>query len=128
MARETVIIPAEKPTRPKRSKSIAPEIPTKARLAIAEAVIRGDALASLELLGLPVRTINMLEHSRYQITTLEDLLNCRREQLLEIRNFGKGSLTQVFDCLARYDQLATCSTAPSSTGPSSTGPRPTQPR
>ena len=76
-------------------------------MAISKAVIRGDALANLELLGLSVRTINMLEHSCYQITTLEDLLNCRREDLMEIPNFGRGSLQQVFDCLARYDQLET---------------------
>jgi DNA-directed RNA polymerase alpha subunit len=91
----------------KRAKADAPDIPQKARVAIAEAVVRGDALANLELLGLPVRTINMLEYSRYQITKLEDLLNCRREDLLEIPNFGRGSLQQIFECLARYDQLET---------------------
>ena len=81
-------------------------IPHEARVAITQGVKRGDALAELEYLGLPVRTINMLECSKYQITTLEHLLSLRREDLLEIPNFGQGTLDKVMDCLSRYDQLA----------------------
>ena len=81
------------------------DIPRKAQIAIADGVQRGDAVAELEYLGLPVRTINILEESKYQITRLEDLLGRRRDELLEIPNFGENTLGELLDCLSRYNRL-----------------------
>jgi len=80
-------------------------VPEPAQKAIAQGVKRGDAVAELEYLGLPVRTINMLEHSKYQITRLDQLMSRRREELLEIPNFGQNTLTELLDCLSRYNEL-----------------------
>ena len=81
------------------------EILREAQIAIAQGVRQGDAVAELEYLGLPVRTINMLENSRFQITSLEDLVTRSRDELLEIPNFGKNGLHELLKCLSRYDQL-----------------------
>ena len=82
-------------------------IPPLARRALAEGVRRDDAVAELEYLGLSVRTINLLENSRFGITKLEELLNLQRDELLTIPNFGASGLTEVMDCLGRYHELDT---------------------
>jgi DNA-directed RNA polymerase subunit alpha len=50
-------------------------------------------------LGLSVRTINCLEERG--IRTVEDLLNCRREDLLAISNFGEKTLEDVYQALEK---------------------------
>lgn len=47
--------------------------------------------------GLKVRTCNMLEEGG--ILTVEDLLNKRPKQLLEIPNFGEKTLVEVYQML-----------------------------
>jgi DNA-directed RNA polymerase alpha subunit len=81
------------------------EISQEARLAIARGVKRGDPIAELEYLGLSVRHINLLENSKFQITWLEQLVSLRREELLEIPNFSSNMLSDVLECLARYNKL-----------------------
>jgi DNA-directed RNA polymerase subunit alpha len=57
-----------------------------------------DALSmSTAELGLPVRTTNCLEQRG--IFTVGDLLNCRREDLLKISNFGQKTLEEVYRAL-----------------------------
>jgi len=48
-------------------------------------------------IGLSVRTTNCLEERG--IFTVEDLLNCTREDLLSISNFGEKTLEEVFKAL-----------------------------
>ena len=49
-------------------------------------------------LGLNTRTINFLE--RKDILTVRSLLQCTAKELLEINNFGKKSLEEVYKALA----------------------------
>lgn len=53
---------------------------------------------SLAEVHLPVRIINFLEARA--IYSIEQLLNCPREQLLAIPNLGDKGLEQIFDALA----------------------------
>lgn len=48
-------------------------------------------------LNLPVRTVNFLEDDG--VLLVEDLLNCTRDRLLAIPNFGEKALEQVFNAL-----------------------------
>ena len=50
-------------------------------------------------LGLSVRTTNCLDEQG--ICTIGDLLGCRREDLLQIANFGEKTLEDVFCALER---------------------------
>jgi DNA-directed RNA polymerase alpha subunit len=81
------------------------EISEEARRAIARGVKRGDPIAELEYLGLPVRHINLLENSKFHLTWLEQLVNLQREELLEIPNFSANMVGEVLQCLARYNKL-----------------------
>ena len=60
-------------------------------------------------IGLSVRTTNCLEERG--IFTVRDLLNCDRQDLLSISNFGEKTLEEVFQALeaigfSRYRQHA----------------------
>jgi DNA-directed RNA polymerase subunit alpha len=50
-------------------------------------------------IGLPLRVVNYLQQR--QLFTVNDLLHCRREELLRIPNFAGKTLEQVYRCLAR---------------------------
>ena len=60
-----------------------------------------DLAAKLEMstaeIGLSVRTTNCLEERG--IFTVNDLLNCTREDLLSISNFGEKTLEEVYKAL-----------------------------
>jgi DNA-directed RNA polymerase subunit alpha len=49
-------------------------------------------------IGLSVRTTNCLEEKG--IFTVQDLLNCTRDDLLSISNFGEKTLEEVYSSLA----------------------------
>ena len=49
-------------------------------------------------LGMSVRTKNRLEENG--IPTVQDLLNCTRDRLLAISNFGDTALAEVYRALA----------------------------
>ncbi len=51
-------------------------------------------------IGLAVRTTNCLEERG--IFTVDDLLNCKREDLLSISNFGEKTLDEVYSALERF--------------------------
>jgi len=51
-------------------------------------------------IGLAVRTTNCLEERG--IFTVDDLLNCKREDLLSISNFGEKTLDEVYAALERF--------------------------
>ena len=88
-----------------RAEDLTFDIPMEARIAISQGVTSGDAVAELEYLGLTVRTINILESSKLQITSLEQLVSHRPQDLLEIPNFGSHGLREVMASLARYHEL-----------------------
>jgi DNA-directed RNA polymerase subunit alpha len=48
-------------------------------------------------IGLAVRTTNCLEERG--VFTVDDLLNCKREDLLSISNFGEKTLEEVYKAL-----------------------------
>ncbi|MDO5582247.1 MAG: DNA-directed RNA polymerase subunit alpha C-terminal domain-containing protein [Planctomycetia bacterium] len=50
-------------------------------------------------IGLSVRTTNCLDEQG--ITSVEDLLNCNRADLLSIPNFGEKTLEEVYAALER---------------------------
>ncbi|HLA86217.1 MAG TPA: DNA-directed RNA polymerase subunit alpha C-terminal domain-containing protein [Thermoguttaceae bacterium] len=52
-------------------------------------------------IGLSVRTTNCLEERG--IFTVQDLLNCSREDLLAISNFGEKTLEEVYKALEGID-------------------------
>lgn len=78
------------------------QISREARTAIARGIQRDDAVAEMEMLGLSLRTINILEDSRFQIVRLSELVSLQQNQLLEISNFGEHGLHELMDCLSRY--------------------------
>jgi DNA-directed RNA polymerase alpha subunit len=78
------------------------QISQEARVAISRGVQRDDAVAEMEMLGLSLRTINILEESRFQIVRLSELVSFQRNQLMEISNFGEHGLHELMDCLSRY--------------------------
>jgi DNA-directed RNA polymerase subunit alpha len=51
-------------------------------------------------IGLTVRTTNCLEEKG--VFTVEDLLNCTRDDLLSISNFGEKTLEEVFAALEKH--------------------------
>ncbi|MBN1909168.1 MAG: DNA-directed RNA polymerase subunit alpha [Pirellulales bacterium] len=56
-------------------------------------------------IGLSVRTTNCLEERG--IFTVQDLLNCTREDLLSISNFGEKTLEEVYKALEGIDLYRT---------------------
>lgn len=86
-------------------KKSLPHIPLEARQALSEAVKRSDGIAELELLGLPVHTIAVLEQSDYEFVYLEEILQVSPYDLLGISNFSWLSLYQLFTALSRYHEL-----------------------
>ncbi len=54
---------------------------------------------SMAEIGLSVRTTNCLDEQG--ISTVADLLRCKRSDLLNIPNFGEKTLEEVFDALER---------------------------
>lgn len=80
-------------------------IPYEARVAITQGVTRDEPVADLQYLGLAPRNINILENSKYQITTLKQLVSRKREELLDIPTLGANGVSQLLQCLARYHEL-----------------------
>ncbi|MDO5552720.1 MAG: DNA-directed RNA polymerase subunit alpha C-terminal domain-containing protein [Planctomycetia bacterium] len=64
---------------------------------------RQDLVRRLQMstaeIGLTVRTTNCLDEQG--ISTVEDLLRCRRADLLAIANFGEKTLEEVYGALER---------------------------
>ena len=72
---------------------------SRTRIPLPQADLRRKRFAEvLELpvaqLNLPVRTVNFLEDDG--VLLVKDLLNCTRDRLLGIPNFGEKALEQVF--------------------------------
>lgn len=60
---------------------------------------------SLAQLGLPPRTINTIENRMPHVQTVEDLLQCKREDLLALPNFGDKTLEDIYTRLAEIGFL-----------------------
>jgi DNA-directed RNA polymerase alpha subunit len=80
-----------------------PEIPDKAKLAIQKGVEEEHHVCLMEELGLTQRMLNLFED--HGITHLKDLMGKKKEDLLDLPNFGDKQLILLFDCLSRYDKL-----------------------
>lgn len=59
--------------------------------------MRSCLAKSMAEIGLSVRTTNCLEERG--VRTVEDLLNCKRDDLLSISNFGEKTLEEVYRAL-----------------------------
>jgi DNA-directed RNA polymerase alpha subunit len=81
-----------------------PIISEEAWNAISKGIENEDHIVDLELLGFSQRNINILE-AQGDIHTVEDVLCTNPDQLLELKNFGKKALIQLFTALGRYDEL-----------------------
>ena len=77
----------------------------------AQGMVEKLGLSTAEI-GLSVRTTNCLEERG--IFTVNDLLNCTREDLLSISNFGEKTLEEVYKALEgigfcrRFKREAAC--------------------
>jgi DNA-directed RNA polymerase subunit alpha len=74
----------------------------RTRIPINQAELHAKTMAdrldmSTAEIGLSVRTTNCLEERG--IFTVRDLLNCKREDLLAISNFGEKTLEEVYKAL-----------------------------
>ena len=87
------------------------DLPIKAQQAIEHGLRNNDPIVRMEFIGLPLKTINDLEESEFEIIRLKDLLNRTEEELLSIPGFAKLSLKKVYAALARYDELEDCETS-----------------
>ena len=81
------------------------EISLEAERAIRAGIERGESVADLELLGLPLRVINQLEESQFEIVILKQLMNCTPDQLLGIDCLAMVSVRQILTALSRYHEL-----------------------
>ncbi|MGL6196006.1 MAG: DNA-directed RNA polymerase subunit alpha C-terminal domain-containing protein [Thermoguttaceae bacterium] len=66
---------------------------------IEEAEIERKLRLSITEMGLPVRTTNCLDEQG--ISTIGDLLNCTRDDLLAVPNFGEKTLEDVYTALEK---------------------------
>ena len=73
--------------------------------AIRKGIERGDSIADMELLGMPLRIVNILEDSEYEITTLAQLMARTKEELMTIGCMGDVSIRIILDILSRYHEL-----------------------
>ena len=79
-------------------------IPDVATQAIARGIEQGDYIVDLMLLDFSQRNVNILEQQG-NIQTIEQLCHAKKEDLLELKNFGYKALEQLFEALARYHEL-----------------------
>lgn len=83
-----------------------PEISQAAKEAIMRGIERGDAVADLEMLGLEYRIVCLLEDSKLNIITIEELMSATKQDLLKyVSSFAEATLAKLFACLARYDEI-----------------------
>ncbi len=61
------------------------------------------SISNLEQLGVSQKLINLLES--YNVSTIDILLNMKKEQLLSMENFGPKQLKILFQALSSYDSL-----------------------
>lgn len=80
-----------------------PQIGEMALAAIHVGVEEQHPICCMEQLGVGQRLINLLESEG--ITTLEDLMHKRKEDLLSYKNFGEKQLHTLFKALAHYHKL-----------------------
>lgn len=71
-----------------------PEIPDTARQAVIQDVYADDPVSNLEQLGVPARTLGLLEESRFQIVRLEDLIDRSREEIDPVHQIGRRNDTR----------------------------------
>lgn len=75
----------------------------KAKIALQKGVKNGDCVADLELIGLNLRTISILDD--YGIITLEDLLLKNQADLRAIPSIGGSAMRELLECLGKYHEL-----------------------
>lgn len=80
-----------------------PQIGKEALQAIHVGVEERHPICCMEQLGVGQRLINLLEGEG--VTTLHDLMQKRREDLLSYKNFGEKQLHTLFTALAHYHKL-----------------------
>jgi hypothetical protein len=73
--------------------------------AIAEGVARGDLVADMAILGVSNYTTKLLAASRWNIISLQQLLERTEEELLQIDELGQTGYREIKRALQRYHEL-----------------------
>lgn len=89
----------------KKPKITLDDMSEEARRALEKGVRDQDPVADLELVGLTQRTINQLENSAFEVTSVDQLVELADEDLLTISWLGQDGVNQIKKCLTRYDEL-----------------------
>lgn len=80
-----------------------PLISHEAAEAIAQAVKDRHPVSNLEELGIGQRMINLFQSNGIQ--DMNDLMHKKRQELMQIQNFGEKQLIALFDALSKYHNL-----------------------
>ena len=80
-----------------------PKISDKAIAAIRIGVEKKHSISNLEKLGVKQRLLNLLEANK--ITDLNKLMSLKKEDLLNLPNFGEKQLHVLFEGLSNYHTL-----------------------
>jgi hypothetical protein len=73
--------------------------------AIAEGIARGDQVADMAILGVSHNTIKLLAESKWNIVSLQQLLERAEEELLHIGELGQTGYREITRALQRYHEL-----------------------
>ena len=73
--------------------------------AIAEGIARGDLVADMAILGVSRYTIKLLEASRWNIVSLQQLLERTEEELLHIGELGQTGYREIRRAVRCYHEL-----------------------
>ena len=86
--------------------------------ALAEGIARGALVADMAILGVSHYTIKLLEASRWNIISLQQLLDRTEQELLQIDELGQTEYGEIRRALQRYHELDVLKTHRTLHGPS----------
>jgi hypothetical protein len=103
--------------RPHRCNNLAQLAEHLRQSAIAEGLARGDCMADLAILGVSHYTIKLLEKSRWNIVSLQQLIERTAEELLSIDELGQTGYGEIRRALQHYYELEALRTHRTHSGP-----------
>jgi len=103
--------------RPRRYNTLAQLAEHWRQKAIAEGIARGDLVADMAILGVSNYTTKLLEASRWNIISLQQLLERTEEELLQIDELGQTGYREIKRALQRYHELDVLRTHHTHSGP-----------
>jgi hypothetical protein len=103
--------------RPRRYNNLAQLAEHWRQKAIAAGIARGDLVADMAILGVSNYTIKLLEASRWNILSLQQLLERTKEELLQIDELEQTAYGEIRRALQRYHELDVLRTHHTPNGP-----------